>query len=108
MSLLESAIAWIEVRNHILVPFINERGEEDGATIPSAEVTLRELRRAFDNRKHTFKMRGGVPAENVGLRKNTKNLTEEIACFATVIAAAEIFLVDENDPVLDAVRNSLP
>ena len=108
MSLLESAIAWIEARRHILVPVINERGEEDGTTIPPAEVTLGELRRAFDNRKHTLKMRGGVPAENVGLRKDAKNLTEEIACFATVIAAAEIFLVDENDPVLDAVRNSLP
>jgi hypothetical protein len=34
---------------------------------------------------------------------------EEIACFVAVIAAAEIFLVaEEGDPVLTAVRSSLP
>ena len=105
MSLLESAIAWIEARSYILVPVINERGEEDGTTIPPVEVTLGELRRAFDNRKRTFKVRGGVP----GLRgEDAKKLIEEIVCFAAVIAAAESFLVGEDDPVLDAVRSSLP
>jgi hypothetical protein len=33
---------------------------------------------------------------------------EAIVCLATVIAAAESFLVGEDDPMLDAVRSSLP
>jgi hypothetical protein len=70
--------------------------------------------------KETLKTRAIIPVEGErfggpyarlrsALHEDAVNLIEEIACFAAVIAAAEIFLVaEEGEPVLASVRSSLP